>query len=205
MRLGDLTLLIADGNNTVTHTMPLDGRTIAEADAWLRSTLAIAGLDGARFTLKRHYEIPTHPVATGAAFRVDPRAFEELARWFGDANTILGAVAMSSGASDVRCWPHHFDIATLLTLAASKTTGIGLEPGDGSYAEPYFYVNLYPAPAASAVAAIPLAGHGHWHTADWIGAVLPGTRLSTNPPEQQRQAQEFIASAVAACRRVLLG
>ena len=51
--------------------------------------------------------------------------------------------------SPVRCWPHHFDIATLLTIAPGQTIGVGLEPGDGYYDEPYWYVNQYPAPSAT--------------------------------------------------------
>ena len=204
IRVPDLNLLVTDGNDAVIHRAPLGGRVLADAAAWLKDTLASVGLDATRFTPKRHYEIPSHPVATGAAFRVDTRAFEELTRWFGDGDTVLRAsTARTTGADDVRCWPHHFDIATLIHVAPGRTVGVGLEPGDGDYAEPYFYVNLTPPPAAAAVERVPLAGNGHWHTSGWIGAVLPGTRLGSHGGAQEAQVREFIDSAVAACRQLL--
>jgi len=49
-------------------------------------------------------------------------------------------------ASDVLCWPHHFDIATLVTFASDRSSSVGLSPGDGSYDEPYYYVNVHPQP-----------------------------------------------------------
>jgi hypothetical protein len=103
----------------------------------------------------------------------------------------------------VRCWPHHFDIATLIDrgAAADKTArsvGVGMEPGDDSYAEPYYYVNAYPPPAAGAMLPA-LAGDGSWHTAGWFGAVLPGSRLARSG--QHDQVAAFLGSAVRACSR----
>jgi hypothetical protein len=71
-----------------------------------------------------------------------------------------------------------------------------MEPGDGYYAEPYFYVNMYPAPPASRVTAR-LDGNGMWHTHEWIGAALPGSRLGTD--NQRAQIESFLGSAVRAC------
>jgi hypothetical protein len=100
--------------------------------------------------------------------------------------------------SDVRCWPHHFDIAVLIGVAAGRTVGAGMEPGDVYYDEPYFYVNLSPRPAAPPTAA--LAGHGSWHTHEWIGAVLPVSRLGENAVDDVRA---FLNSAIEASRAIL--
>jgi hypothetical protein len=92
-------------------------------------------------------------------------------------------------ASEVRCWPHHFDIATLIEVARGKTIGVGMEPGDVYYDEPYFYVNLHPRPAAPPTAL--LGGHGTWHTHEWIGAVLPVSRLKANLDDDVRAFSRF--------------
>jgi hypothetical protein len=205
VRIADLALFVTDGANAVIASLALAGHTVDEGAAWLRTTLAGLGADASRYTLKRHFKIPTHAVAKGAPFLL-PAGGElaELSRWFSNAATALEAlVANTAGASEVRCWPHHFDIATLIDVAPGKTIGVGLEPGDGYYAEPYFYVNLRPAPSAAAVSAARLGGGGHWHTSEWVGAVLPGSRLSSDTAAQAAQAGEFIESAVAACRTVL--
>jgi hypothetical protein len=47
-----------------------------------------------------------------------------------------------------------------------------------------------------------LWGEGRWHTNEWVGAVLTGSRLGP-ASSQERQVREFIDSAVAACRALL--
>src|SRR5207247_497257 len=124
----------------------------------------------------------------------DAAAFEELAGWYGNAAVVLETLrAATPTASEVRCWPHHFDLATLITVAPGQSVGVGMEPGDQYYAEPYFYVNMHPAPDARALP--PLHGHGTWHTHEWIGAVLPASRLAASG--QRSQIERFTGSAVA--------
>lgn len=176
----------------------LHGATIADAVRWLRGQLGDVGLDPARYTLAKHYTIPPHPVADGVAFdAVDDAAFDQLRRWYDNADALLRQIAADRQGSPVRCWPHHFDIATLLTVSPRTTIGVGLAPGDASYDEPYWYVNVYPPPAnvASLTTARLLCG-GTWHTDQWLGAVLPGSRLVDD--EQREQVMSFLSSAIEA-------
>lgn len=203
VRARDLSLLVTQGGK-VSATIALHGLTIAAAADTLRAALGSAGLDAATYTLQRHYELPPHAVASGAAFDAsNAAAFEELARWYGNGAIALGRIAREvKGASDVRVWPHHFDLATLVSYPGDKSNGIGLEPGDGSYAEPYFYVNASPPPRADQATA-KLGGGGSWHTQDWIGAVLPGSRITGDATAQQAQVRAYLDSALAACRALV--
>jgi hypothetical protein len=110
-------------------------------------------------------------------------------------------VAVTPNASPVRCWPHHFDIATLLEVAPGKTISLGMEPGDDYWREPYFYASMSPAPTVDAGPS-ELAGDGLWNTRDWIGAALPASRLTR--AAQRAQIADFIDSAVRACTELLL-
>src|SRR5204863_8996466 len=96
-------------------------------------------------------------------------------------------------AGAVLCWPHHFDLATLLTLGSGKSIGVGFAPGDDGIRESYWYVNLFPYPDPSCLE--PLQD-GRWHTGGWTGAVLP---YSAGP----ERAAAFIREAVARCRALL--
>jgi hypothetical protein len=126
--------------------------------------------------------------------------FEELAKWFANGASILGSLARSiHDASEVRCWPHDFDVATLVPVAAERTIGVGLEPGDSYYDEPYFYVSTHPRVPAAQARSRPLWGRGTWHTRQWTGAVLTGSRLES-ASKQEWQVREFIDSALSACR-----
>ena len=201
VRPADLTLLIVTEKDQPITRYRLHGRTIVEATEWIRAQIAPLGVDAARYTLKRHYEIPGHSVAMGDSFDASERSqFEELSKWFANGASILNSLARSiHDASEVRCWPHHFDIATLIHVAPERTIGVGLEPGDQYYDEPYFYVNMRPHPPAAQARSRPLWGRGTWHTREWMGAVLAGSRLE-GASAQEWQVREFIDSAVSACR-----
>jgi hypothetical protein len=180
VRPADLMLLIVTEKDQPIARYRLHGRTIVEATQWIREQTTQLGIDAARYTLKR--------------------PFEELSKWFANGASILGSLARSiHDASEVRCWPHDFDIATLIPVASERTIGVGLEPGDKYYDEPYFYVSMQPPPLAAQARSRPLWGRGTWHTRDWMGAVLAGSRLE-GASLQEWQVREFIDSAVSACR-----
>ncbi len=236
-------LLILAGDDRVLRQLPLGGRTLDEAYAWLSTQLEQLLQRQLPGKLDRPEGLPVHPVAAGARFDdADGEAFAELGRLFANADRALAAwTATVAGASAVRCWPHHFDIATLAPAGplatapppdladmmpevpevpespqqprdpdaagadpeAQCTLGVGLVPGDESRPEPYFYVTPWPYPEDPELT--PLAAGGTWHTAGWLGAVLAAPAFMGARPAAAQAAtvEEFIASATAACRRLL--
>ncbi|MFL5635567.1 MAG: hypothetical protein ACJ79F_02530 [Gemmatimonadaceae bacterium] len=197
----DLSLVIATENDQQFAEYRLHGRTITDATLWVRTQIASLGGDAAHYTLRRHYEIPRHDVAIGEAFNASDRShLEELTKWIANGASIVdSAVRSTPNAGEVRCWPDHFDISTVIQVTPDRTITIGLEPGDQYYDEPYFYVSMTPQPTASQARSRPQGGRGSWHTREWIGAVLPGSRLGSASAQEQ-QVVEFIDSAVSACR-----
>ena len=186
-------------------SFPLIGRTMSEAREWMSEKLSIMGFDGSRFTLSRHYEIPAHPVGDGAPFDANSGDLEQLSNSFSNAACLLGEYKSGNvNASEVRCWPHHFDIATLFTFPGGKSVGAGMEPGDDYYDEPYFYVNMSPSPAVSALSDS-LKGVGGWHTRGWIGAVLLTSSITDEFAGQETQVREFMSSAIEASTKLVNG
>jgi hypothetical protein len=135
VRPADLSLIVLRAG-AVAAVLTLAARTTVEAAAWLAAELRRAGFDPTRLTMQKHYEIPAHPVASGAPFDPPAAALAELARWYHDTWLVADGVSVAEpGASPARCWPHHFDLATLITLAATgdgvtRTIGVGGSPGD---------------------------------------------------------------------------
>ena len=204
VRLEDLTLQVLGGDAPNVQPFSLQRRTITEAYSWLSEAVAVIGLDAARLNPRKHYTIPAHAVVDGAPFssRIGNELLE-LARYWSNAAGLLDDTLRSApGASPVRTWPHHFDIATLIQLlgAGARTVGVGQSPGDDLYAEPYWYVGPHPSPPVADLP--PLAGSGHWHTQGWVGAALPASDY-VGASDQRLQVTAFIESAVAACRRLL--
>lgn len=192
----------------------LEGRTLAEAVGWLAAELASRMGEGARVFEPPTPEIPGHRVGRGAPFDAALPHLSELERWFHDASLLLEAVAAAEeGASAVRCWPHHFDIAVLIDLDRDadppvgpdegRSIGIGMTPGDESYSEPYFYVSPWPYPEASALPGLPPPAG--WHTEEWVGAVLTAHDLIAAGDEaaQATRAASFARAAIAGSRALL--
>jgi hypothetical protein len=204
LRLRDLTLLLVDAGGKASSVQPLAGATLAEAYASVSRTvraLTPGRLD--RALVHPGYELPPHELGAGGRFEADPAAQGELARWFADADLELRALAARTpGAGPVLCWPHHFDLASLVVVAdaageATKTIGVGLSPGDAFVDEPYWYVNH--GPEAEDPALPPLAA-GEWFTDGWTGAVLRSSELvsARGAAAQRALLRAYLASALAA-------
>jgi hypothetical protein len=207
LRPSELSLVVAAEGAEV-RRMVLAGRTRDEASAWLSSVADGLGVRAGLLKLDAPYRIPDHPVGAGAPFPAVTRKLAELGRWFANGSALLHATASPwPGAAPVRVWPHHFDVGSVLPLAASHgedspSIGIGLSPGDEGIAEPYLYATLWPAPDAESLP--PLPAGGHWNRAGWTGAVLTGSEITAagDGASQAAEAGAFLASAVEVLREL---
>lgn len=205
-------LLILDGGTGVTDRLELRSHTLAVAAAWIHDRLLERSevVREASWTPLAPTGLPDAAVGRGAPFGPAGAAHEEIARWFGNVNGVLRQLAdREPGSSPVRGWPHHFDLATLITLDAeagpeeARSVGLGLSPGDGSIGEPYLYVLPWPAPDPRALP--PLEGGGSWVTDGWVGAALRGSDLieSGETGDQAAAATAFFESGLARSTEVL--
>lgn len=209
LKIADLALVVLDGGSA--PALCLDGERDAAARQWLGARITALGFDPAGLDAPAPYAIPAHPIAAGAAYAVGglAEAFAELAAWFANASRTLDgirAVMVGRGfaASAVRCWPHHFDIATLAALDRDgdrgRSVNAGLSPGDAWYDEPYFYVSPYPYPDAARLP--PLPSLGHWHTRGFTAAIAPATRILATR-DRQAESVAFLRAATDAAVAVL--
>jgi len=208
LRLSDLTLVAAGGEaGRPERAFSLIGYDDAKAREWMGLAFAADGLDAQALDAPSPYAMPPHAIAQGGTYGgADMKsALSELAAWFANGQTAIEKVrrAMLGHGHDAptpRCWPHHFDLATLTSFppprrATTAYIGAGLSPGDRYYGEPYFYLSVYPAPDPSALP--PLPPLGHWHATDFTGAVATATAiLATGRPEADADA--FLAAALEA-------
>jgi hypothetical protein len=211
LRLTDLTLGLHAGAAGDAALFSLEGRRDADARQWLGGELAARGFDAAALDAPSPYEMPAYAVSQGTPYGPAglAEALAELAAWFGNAALSLGAVhgrmtARHLEASPVRCWPHHFDLATLITLAERDPTGYvgaGLSPGDDYYDEPYFYVSVHPKPDPAALPALPPPGH--WHLRDFTGAVAAAHSIAA-AQDPQAETDDFLRAAVDGALKILL-
>lgn len=204
LRIRDLRLMLLAKGGIELASMPLIGHTLEAGIDWLRGQLKDqASLEKAPTIKRPDYEMPSFAVAKGAKFDADTEKLGELARWYANADATLQFLAgREPEASRVMCWPHHFDVATLLTLDEERTIGIGMSPGDASYRQPYFYVTPWPYPKGDNLP--PLTGGGTWHREGWTGAVLTASKLlaASSSDRQVETLVEFLNSALKGAREI---
>lgn len=213
LRPANLTILLIDEDDNIMEELSLDGKSLDEAFHWIKQQLSEKKVDTAKLSLKMPYELPDHPVKNQAPFKFHhPAHFEELAKYWANAHLLLcELVHITPNASPVRCWPHHFDIATLITVEEhpepekTKTIGVGLSPGDKNYHLPYFYTTPWPYPNLKSGSLPELPGGGRWHTKGWVGAVLTADEIVAQHSAEAQidQIDGFITSAVEAARELL--
>lgn len=202
LSLANLTLNdLRDGE---THRqLDLTKHSKTEVTAWLEAAIDTAEFDSGALSAALPYTVPD-AVENADATAARSDALNELNNWFSNFAHILGDIATAeSNASDVRCWPHHFDIATLITLAGSgedaTTIGVGMSPGDEGYPEPYVYVTPWPYPEGDVLPDLP--DIGHWHREGYVAAIAPASKI-ISVADQHDSVAEFLTVAIQACRNI---
>jgi hypothetical protein len=188
-----------------TQRVSLAGLTLHEG--LLAVSRAIAPSDPPKLSIPS-YDMPESSVTSGRAFeRPNQAHLAELGRWFSNGFELLTDwLGDKQGATEVALWPHHFDVGGIWMLDSGKPAeqapqiGVGLSPGDGTYAEPYFYVTPWPLRSDVTVPALPSGAH--WQQDAFMGAILPATDLLTMR-SAEHAVREYLEAAVTAGKRLV--
>jgi len=209
LRPAGLTLQLLDRTEQPLGSLPLAGKTIEDGYEWLMTGLANY-MERLPEILRPDFALPSHPVQKGARFSEDQQhEFTTLSALYESAATLLGEVVDGHDtASEVRCWPHHFDIATLVTVEqgedaeSAKTIGIGMAPTGSDAGGWYWYVTPWPYPDPADLPT--LDGAGAWHTEGWVGAVLSGEEVvQAEAALREAMVRKFIDASVGAALSLL--
>ncbi len=178
--------------------MNLNGATLNQVASDLQFFLEDHGLPKDGFTMEKHFELPDYPPRWSAPFDTsDHLAFDQLSAAYSNAYQVIRAIVINEDrAGSIMTWPHHFDMAVLLTQGEGKSIGIGMSPGDTSYAGPYFYVNVWPYPPEDQIQDLPLTV-GKWHTEGWTGMILPLNQIvdKETAKDQKSMVEIFLNQA----------
>jgi hypothetical protein len=200
LRIADLTLLLP---RPQASELSLQNRSDADIRACLGPRLGTMGLDPLALDKPLPYDMPASAIASGGHYLIHElkSALGQLSGWYDNASRALDDVRqqlMARGlrAPPVRCWPHHFDLDTLVYFGArssdnTRTLGVGFSPGDEYYDQPYFYVSIYPAPTVTTLPALPI---GHWHSHNFTGAIVTADCI-LDESDQGNTAGSFLRSA----------
>ena len=202
LQLESLELVLVAAAGQIVQAIVLPGKTLQDGldtvGSWLGTTLNL-----------RDYEMPEHATANGDSFSLDEtESCRELGRWYANADTALRSLREQQPGDPVRCWPHHFDIATLLRIERGERSegivGVGMTPGDHNYAEPYWYVSAWQKPDNLDLPDLPtLPSGGFWRPEGWFGAVLTAVDLVQHGEGQAEALAAFLQTGVEASIQIV--
>lgn len=208
--LNEFTVYLVARDFQTISSFSLQDKTQTDVMVWLERQLGELGFEFSKINLAYPYKIPEYPQAKGKPFHVvNLVAARELSRLYNNTAFVLEKILNEEeNNTPVKCWPHHFDIAgQIIQLdtgdpATTRSIGLGMSPGDHYYKEPYFYVSPWPYPTVD----LPdiTASLGQWHENDWVGAVLPLSRLVSFDliQDQRRVVEQFFRAGLAALKQI---
>lgn len=209
LNVSRLKLLIVNGDEAG-PSLELTGVSETDAGKWMDEQLTLLGLQEAS-SVQLPYDLPASAAGIGIYSTEDlGDALTTLSVWFSLANAKLtefaaSQVDLSPGPSPVRCWPHHFDIATYVSLESgdfeeARGVGVGMSPGDESYLQPYFYINPWPHLNADDLPDLPPPGF--WHTQGFVGAIATAEQILSQANIESR-LRELISGSFTIGREKL--
>lgn len=206
LSLSPLRIFLSEGNQ-IREDLHLNGVSDAEVARWLDVRLTSQGLS-AGSVIELPYELPADVAVVDNYQETEHKqALLALAGWYDAAantleNIVSGNKDITPGPSPVRCWPHHFDIATYVSLEegdpeTARGIGVGFSPGDEGYNEPYFYINPWPHLDKANLPAV--VEPGHWHVEGYVGLIATASELK-NSNNMQAAITEFVQQSLATAK-----
>jgi len=201
LSISPLRIFLSEGNE-VKEELHFNGAIEADIGQWLDTNLTANGLS-ASSVIELPYDLPEEVAAVEAYDEAEhEKALQALSAWYDVASNALEKLESENkhikpGPSPVRCWPHHFDIATYIALEegnpeTARGIGAGMSPGDDGYTEPYFYINPWPHLEKDA---LPNAVEpGHWHVEGYVGLIATASELLGND-NLSEQIYDFVTGS----------
>lgn len=192
-------------------SISLQDKTQTDIMVWLEHELSRLGTDFSKINLAYPYAIPEYPTAKKEPFNIsNMKAALELSRLYHNTACVLEKILQNeNNGSEIKCWPHHFDIAARITLLdtgdpeTSRSINLGMSPGDKYYSDPYFYCSPWPYPTKNLIDLDHI--RGHWHQDEWVGAVLPARQIAGKEliQDQRRMVRKFYDTTLNFLKEVL--
>lgn len=173
--------------------LSLDSTTHHDIVKWIKERAKTNGITRP-YKTQMHYKLPYNPVDEYYTFYLEnkPRLNEimhyRILAHLALEDTLLGL----KPHTEIRVWPHHFDIASLYTVTKNKKhiMGLGMSIPDSMHDGFYLYVKGYIGEQAIDVSEMNDLPYGNWDT-QYNGAIMPLDESTTI-----KKAQQFFTQAV---------
>ncbi|MBN1598155.1 MAG: hypothetical protein JW894_07660 [Bacteroidales bacterium] len=143
-----LKIKLAEYGGEFIAELDLKGKTKKEVYAQLRNMLAETEFQNKRLLTEMHYDMPRLDVKSGGNYRIYNIGYNnEIRAYYSNAFLLLNLIkGKIPDFSEIRCWPHHFDITIDYYF---KNNGMdrqgltaGFSPADINVPEPYYFIKI---------------------------------------------------------------
>ncbi len=170
-------------SNATTNTLQLNNTTHKDVLKWISEMATKASIEKP-YHYEFHYELPYPTITDTYKFTLqDKTALQELINHRKLAQHTLETFLKNHHLnSEIRVWPHHFDIGAFSTFNDEKGTsvGLGLAIPDTMVNDYYFYISAYKGHDAIDTSEFSSLTHGKWYSEEYKGAILPITGVDLN-------------------------
>lgn len=194
--LNDFSLNVFNEEEELSGKFALNGKSDVQVKAWLQEIGSDFGIKKKVWEKDLHYDLPYGDGET--IYQLSVEEGQLFAEMLSAAKGIISSQVERVGdASEIRIWPHHFDIAALVaqhfeneTLIAS--VGVGLAVPDGMIDDLYIYISPWKKSGLKVINLPELPGPARWISDGWLGAVAPLNGWE-RPMLTQATSDEFLA------------
>ena len=105
-------------------------------------------------------------------------------------NSIEKSLEFYQLESDIRIWPHHFDIGAFAKVTDNLSIGFGLAIPDKNIEDFYYYSTAYNSEGSLDTNNLEELSIGQWQKGSWDAATIEASNLNLN------QSGEFLIEAI---------
>lgn len=191
----ELTLTIFNTTDNVKHELLLKGKTQIEGTRWIKEKLKLHKIEGAsNYKISIPYQLPDYANYDKKKFKRSPKkafiAFSKIRSW-GEYFVQKHRMQFEE-SEEPRTWPHHFDHASLVSLAQqkdgtlTKSMGLGLAIHDSMIDEHYFYVSTWQKGKDLDLSKMKALQDGEWKNDGFKGSVLKISEIAGKEDFEKR-------------------
>lgn len=177
------------------RSLPLGGIEHQKVLQWLQDQLEFAG-GTAEFNYSFHYDLGYQLDMSDYTFPMPLKEeISKIAQYYSTAQRALQEVLKERNLqSEIRVWPHHFDMGAFVNLHDRLSIGFGLAIPDKKINDFYFYISAYNGHDALETSQLNGLSLGTWHKDKWKAGCLNANETDV------LQAMQFFNEGITAYR-----
>ena len=174
---------------------PLHGKTHLEVKTWLKKAAKESIF--MIYIYHLHYELPYPSITDDYTFTLESKPeMSRIAKLFDVSQAAFETVLKKQELeSELRVWPHHFDLGAYATVSDSLALGFGLAIPDENIDDFYYYISAYEGSDSVETKNFKALSTGEWQTGDWKAATLKASGTT------EKEAVKFLEESIGTFRK----